>query len=71
MKLFNTILNCLSFFLQKRIFSMSCARLDYLQCLKLIIKIMCINPVSFSPSRFYFRKRKKKTKKEKDIITWK
>ena len=52
---------------------MSCARLNYLQCLKLIIKTTCYQSclVNFSPSRFNFRKRKKKIKKEKDIITWK
>ena len=45
MKLSNMILNCLFFFLQKWMFSISCARLEYLQCLKLTNKTMCINPV--------------------------
>ena len=36
---------CLSFFLPKRTFSMNYTRLDYLQCFKLIIKAMSINPV--------------------------
>ena len=50
------------------------ARLDYLQCLKLIIKTMCINPVwlIFHLHDLILEKeRKMMKKKEKDIITWK
>ena len=46
MKLFNMIKLSRPFF-QKRLFSMSCARLDYLKCLKLMIKAMCTNLVWF------------------------
>ena len=49
---------------------MSCARLDYLQCLKLIIKTMSINPVwlSFHRQDLILEKRKKKMKKKDKYI---
>ena len=46
MKLFNVILNSRPYYLQNRMFSITCgARLDYLQCLKFVIKTVCISPV--------------------------
>ena len=66
-------LDCLSFSLPKLTFSMICTRLDYLQCLKLIIKKMRINPVwlIFHCHNLILEKERKRWKKDKYIITWK
>ena len=52
---------------------MSCARLDYLQCLKLIIKVMCTNLfwLIFHRHDLILEKEKNREKKEKNILTWK
>ena len=48
---------------------MSCARLEYLQCLKPIIKAMCINPVwlIFHRDDLILEKEGKRRKKKRKI----
>ena len=54
-------------FLQKREFSMGYARLEFLQCLKLVIKTMCTSLVWLVFHRHYLIlvKKKEKAKKRK------
>ena len=68
LKLFYMILNCLFFFLQKWMFSMSCARLEHLQCLKLTIKTLCINPIWLIFIRHHLILEKERKIR---LITWK
>ena len=51
---------------------MSCAKLSYLQCLKIIIKIMSTNLVwLIFHRRDLILQKKREIKKDKDILTWK
>ena len=51
---------------------MSCAKLSYLQCWKLIIKIMSTNLVwLIFHRRDLILQKKREIKKDKDILTWK